>query len=42
MQQYALADERITIKKEETSLYLVYNFASLGKIAGKAEPFSWR
>ena len=23
-------------------LYLVYNIASLGKMCGKAEPFSWR
>ena len=36
------ADERITIKKEKISSYLVYNFVSLGKITGKAESFSWR
>ena len=36
------ADERISIKKEQISWYLVYNFVSLGKIAGKEEPFSWR
>ena len=29
-------------KKEQISSYLVYNFVSLGKMAGKAEPFSWR
>ena len=36
------ADERISIKKEQISLYLVYNIFSLGKMSGKAEPFSWR
>ena len=36
------ADERITIKKEKISLYLVYSFVSLGKTTGKAESFSWR
>ena len=29
-------------KKEEISSYLLYNFVSLGKLAGKAAPFSWR
>ena len=32
----------ISIKKEHISLYLVYNIVSLGKMTGKAEPFSWR
>ena len=38
------ADERISIsiKKEQISSYLVYNIVSLGKMAGKAESFSWR
>ena len=36
---YALADRRISIKKEEISLYLVYNIVSLSKLAGKTEPF---
>ena len=36
------ADERISTKKERISLYLVYNIVSLGKMTGKAEPFSWR
>ena len=40
--EYALADERITIKKKEISSYLVYNFVSLGKVTGKADTFSWR
>ena len=35
-----LADGRISIKKEEISSYLVYNIATLGKMAGKTEPFS--
>ena len=35
-------DKRISIKKEQISLYLVYNIVSLGKMGGKAEPFSWR
>ena len=39
---YTLADGRISIIKEETFSYLVYNIVSLGKMAGKAEPFSWR
>ena len=34
-----LADGRISIKKEEISSYLVYNFFSLGKMAVKIEPF---
>ena len=34
------ADERISIKKEQISLYLVYNIVSLGKMAGKTEPSS--
>ena len=33
-------DERISIKKEQISSYLVYNVVSLGKMAGKTEPFS--
>ena len=36
------ADERISIKKEQISSYLVYSTVSLGKMAGKAETFSWR
>ena len=36
------ADERISIKKEQISSYLVYNIVSLGNMARKAEPFSWR
>ena len=36
------ADERISIKKEQISSYLVFNIVSLGKMVGKAEPFSWR
>ena len=36
------ADERISIEKKQISSYLVYNIISLGKIAGKVEPFSWR
>ena len=35
-----LADEKISIKKEEISSYLVYNIVSLGKMAGEAETFS--
>ena len=35
-------DEKISIKKEQIFSYLVYNFVSLGKMAGKAEPFSRR
>ena len=31
-----------SIKKEQISSCLVYNIASLGNMAGKAEPFSWR
>ena len=34
------ADERILIKKEQISSYLGYNIVSLGKMVGKAEPFS--
>ena len=34
------ADERISIKKEKFPSYLVYNIVSLGKMTGKAEPFS--
>ena len=37
-----LADERISIKKEQFSSYLVYNIVSLGKMPGKVELFSWR
>ena len=37
-----LADESISIKKEQTSSYLVSSKVSLGKMAGEAEPFSWR
>ena len=36
------ADGRISIKREQISSYLVYNIFSLGKMAGKAEPFSRR
>ena len=36
------ADERISIKTEQISSYLVYNIVSSGKMAGKVEPFSWR
>ena len=36
------AGERISIKQEQISSYLVYNIVSLGKMAGKAEHFSWR
>ena len=36
------ADERISIKKEKFPSYVVYNIVSLGKMTGKAEPFSWR
>ena len=36
------ADKRISIKKEQISSYLVYNIVSLGKMIGKAEPFSCR
>ena len=36
-----LADERISVKKEKSSLYLVYNIVSQGKMVGKADPFSW-
>ena len=35
-------DERISLKKEQISSYLVYSIVSLGKMAGKAETFSWR
>ena len=35
-------DKRISIKKEQISLYLVYNIISFCKMGGKAEPFSWR
>ena len=38
--KYALADERISIKQENISSYLVHNNVSLGKMAGKAKPFS--
>ena len=37
-----LADERMSIKKEQISSYPIYNIASLRKMAGKPEPFSWR
>ena len=30
------------LKKEQISSYLVYNIVSLGKMARKAQPFSWR
>ena len=33
-------DKRISRKKEQISSYLVYNIISLGKMAGKAGPFS--
>ena len=36
------ADERILIKQIQKSSYLVYNIVILGKMAEKAEPFSWR
>ena len=36
------ADKRISIKKEQCFLYLVYNIVSLGKMGGKTKPFSWR
>ena len=35
-----LADRKMTIKKENISLSLIYNIVNLSKIAGKAEPFS--
>ena len=35
-------DEIISVKKEQISSYPIYNIVSLGKMAGKAEPFSWR
>ena len=34
--------KRISVKKEQISSYLVCNVVSLGKMAGKAELFSWR
>ena len=34
-------DKITSTKKEEISSYLVYDVASLGKMVGKAEPFSW-
>ena len=34
-------DKRTSTKKEEISSYIVYDTVSLGKMAGKAEPFSW-
>ena len=36
------ADERISIKKEQFSSYLIHGIISLGKMTGKAKPFSWR
>ena len=33
------ADERVSVKKEQISSYLDYKNVSLGKMAGKAEPF---
>ena len=37
------ADERILTKKQKSFSYLIYNTVSLGKMAGKSEPFSsWR
>ena len=36
------ADERISIKKEQIFSYLVYSIVSLGRMARKAETFSWR
>ena len=36
------ADERISVKKEQISSYLVYNIFSLSKMPGKVEPVSWR
>ena len=35
-------DEILLIKKKQISSYLVYNIVSMGKMAGKADPFSWR
>ena len=35
-----LTDGRMSIRKEEISSCLVYNFFRLGKIAGKTKPFS--
>ena len=32
----------MTIKKEEIFSYQVWNFVSSGKMAGKAESFSWK
>ena len=34
-----LADGRTSMKNEVISSYLVYNIVSLGKMAGKTEPF---
>ena len=36
------ADERISIKKEQFSSYLIHGIISLGKMTGKVKPFSWR
>ena len=33
------ADERISVKKEKNSSYLVNNIVRLGKMAGKVETF---
>ena len=30
------------MRKKQISSYLVYNIVNLGKMDGKAEPFSWR
>ena len=35
-----LADRRTSIKKEKVSSYIVYNFDSFSKMAGKTESFS--
>ena len=35
-----LADRRTSIKKEKVSSYIVYNFSSFSKMAGKTESFS--
>ena len=35
-----LADRRTSIKKEKVSSYIVYNFNSFSKMAGKTESFS--
>ena len=39
---FKLADEKMSIKKEEVSSYLVYNIVSLRKMPGKRGHFSWK